>query len=80
MKASMMSREMAGNGGPVLASPMRNAAPGGRGGGMSYGGRGGGPGRDRLVGNTVTVAKGPFKYATVLQIQASRLLIEHVIR
>lgn len=61
-------REMVGNGGPVLASPMRTggfggsggARGGGRSGTASFSGRGM-PYRDRIVGKSITIAKGPYK-------------------
>ena len=73
-KPAFLVRELAGNGGPVLASPMRNSgsgfgggfgrgiggAPGGRG-GYSFGGRGMQGRPDHMIGKSITIARGPYK-------------------
>lgn len=70
-----MRRELTGNGGPVLASPMRNSGGGfgvsggfgggfgqNRGGAPGFGGGRGMPARqDRIVGKSITIARGPYK-------------------
>ena len=75
LRKMLLFRDIAGNGGPVLASPMRHSAPGfgggfGRGiggasggfggrGGSSFGGTQGRP--DRIIGSSITIARGPYK-------------------
>ncbi len=68
--AACTCREMTGNGGPVLASPSRNdfggrgpSGGGGRGGPAGFSGRGAGGRQDRIVGKSITIAKGPYRCA-----------------